>query len=466
MTKRAWTLGLVAVIVTVVAAINYFRTPKLERAGAIEALLPSVVRITTHSMVKDDRPEAKPGDMKIQESFGSGFIIDKAGYIATNRHVIKNAYEIIIRLEDGSPVRAKLIGHGGDIDLALLKIDTNKKLTPVKFGKSEDLSLGDDIIVIGNPFGLGTTVTSGILSAMNRDLGFSMFDSFLQTDAPINHGNSGGPIFNMKGKVIGVSTAYYTGGNAKGGSIGLGFAIPSEQAQEIIGLLRKYGYLKLGWLGVEGATLTPEIANATGVKANGGAIIGDVVAGSPADGHLQPGDIITEVDGDKLEDMRMLRRVVAASLGKKIKVRIIRGDKTETVSVTPSEWPGGKATIESPLQPMVDRGGVASDLGFATAPITAETRERFELGANLRGVVITSVEPRSAASEVGLQIGDVVETMQLRPVANPNDIAQRAADALKAKRDFVAFMIRSQGKQRFISLPLKWEAPAAQVASQ
>ncbi|MFO1116719.1 MAG: trypsin-like peptidase domain-containing protein [Beijerinckiaceae bacterium] len=466
MTRRTWTVGgLVAVIVAVVAAINYFRTPKLERAGAIEALLPSVVRITTHSMVKDDKPDAKPGDMKIQESFGSGFIIDKAGYVATNRHVIKNAYEIIVRLNDGSPVRAKLIGHGGDIDLAVLKIDTNKKLTPVKFGASEDLSLGDDIIVIGNPFGLGTTVTSGILSAMNRDLGFSMFDSFLQTDAPINHGNSGGPIFNMKGKVIGVSTAYYTGGNAKGGSIGLGFAIPSEQAQEIIALLRKYGYLKLGWLGVEGATLTPEMVNATGVKLEGGAIVADVTAGSPADGLLQAGDIITEVDGDKLEDMRMLRRVVAGSLGKKVKLKVLRGDKSETVNITPSEWPGGKATTESPLQPMVDRGGVASDLGFATAQITPETRERFELDANQRGVVVTSVEPRSAASEAGLQIGDVIETMQLKAVTNPAEIAQRAADALKAKRDFVAIMIRSQGKQRFVSLPLKWEAPA-QVAAQ
>jgi len=464
---RSWIYGgLAAVVVATAGTVGYFRKPKLERAGAIESLLPSVVRITTHSMVKDEAPAAKPGDMKVQESFGSGFIVDKTGYVVTNRHVIKGAYEIMVRLNDGAPVRAKLVGHGGDIDIALLKIDTTKKLSPVKFGASENLALGDDIIVIGNPFGLGTTVTSGVLSAMNRDLGFSMFDSFLQTDAPINHGNSGGPIFDMKGRVIGVSTAYYTGGNAKGGSIGLGFAIPAEQAQEIVGLLRTHGYLKLGWLGVDGATLTPEMANALGLKVASGAVVAEVEKGSPADGVLQTGDVITEVDGVRLDDMRMLRREAAGSLGKRQKLKFLRNGKAETATIIPTEWPGAHAAPEAPMQPMAERSGVATDLGFASAQITDEMRDRFKIDPALRGVVVTRVEPRSAAADSGLQIGDVVETAQLRPVETPADIPERVSETLKSGRGYVALMVRSQGKWKFVSLPLNWEAPVAQVASQ
>jgi serine protease Do len=463
--KRSW-ISTAVVIIIIAAAIGYFRKPKLERAGAIEALLPSVVRITTHSMVKDDGPDAKPGDMKVQESFGSGFVIDKNGYVVTNRHVIKGAYEIMVRLDDGAPVRAKLIGHGNDVDLALLKIDTNKKLTPVKFGDSSKLELGDDVVVIGNPFGLGTTVTAGIISATNRDLGFSLFDSFIQTDAPINHGNSGGPIFNMKGQVIGVSTAYYTGGNTKGGSIGLGFAIPAETTQEIVELLRKYGYLKLGWIGVEGATLTPEMINALGLSVKSGAIVADTTEASPARGQLHPGDIITEIDGATLDDMRMLRREIAASLGKRTKLRIVRGTKAETISIVPVEWPGGREITPAPVAPITDRGGVASDLGFACAPIQADTRERFNIDPAQRGTVIVSVEPRSAAADSGLQIGDVVESIQLAPVNEPADVARKAAESIAAKRDYVALLVKSQGKSKYISLPLKWEAPTPQVAAQ
>jgi serine protease Do len=301
---------------------------------------------------------------------------------------------------------------------------------------------------------------------MNRDLGFSMFDSFLQTDAPINHGNSGGPIFDMKGRVIGVSTAYYTGGNAKGGSIGLGFAIPAEQAQEIVGLLRTHGYLKLGWLGVDGATLTPEMANALGLKAASGAVVAEVEKGSPADGVLRTGDVITEVDGARLEDMRMLRRESAASLGKRQKLKFLRNGKAETAAITPTEWPGARAAPETPMQPMAERSGVATDLGFASAQITDEMRDRFKIDPALRGVVVTRVEPRSAAADSGLQIGDVVETAQLRPVETPADIPDRVSETLQSGRGYVALMVRSQGKWKFVSLPLNWEAPVAQVASQ
>lgn len=457
-------LILTAFVVALVSGILYLRTPKLERAGAIEKLLPSVVRITTHTLEKNDAPGAKPGEMKVKEAYGSGFVVDKAGYIVTNRHVVKGAYEIIVQLQDGAPLRAKLLGHGGDVDLALLKVETSKKLKAVKYGDSNKLELGQQVVVIGNPFGLGTTVTTGVVSALNRDLGFSLFDSFIQTDAPINHGNSGGPIFNLKGEVIAVSTAYYTGGNAKGGSIGLGFAIPSETTQEVADLLRKYGYLKVGWIGVEGATMTPEIVNALGVSAKSGAVVADVVKGSPADGVLQTGDIITDINKFTLDDMRMLRREVASSLGDKVRLKIMRGGKSETVFVTPVEWPGAQKKDEPPLR-VAMASGQANDLGFMCAPIGDETREQFKIEQGRNGVVVTEVQSGSPAADAGLMIGDVLASIQLHPVAQPDDVAAAISQAAKSKRDYIAMLVESQGRRKYLALPLKWQAPPDQVAA-
>lgn len=457
-------LFLTIFVVAIVSAILWLQTPKLERAGAIEKLLPSVVRITTHSLEKNDSPTAKPGDMKVKESYGSGFVIDKTGYIATNRHVVKGAYEIIVQLQDGAPMRARLVGHGGDVDLALLKVETNKKLTPVKFGDSDKLELGQQVVVIGNPFGLGTTVTTGVVSALNRDLGFSLFDSFIQTDAPINHGNSGGPIFDLKGQVIAVSTAYYTGGNAKGGSIGLGFAIPADSTQAVMKLLRENGYLKVGWIGVEGASLTPEMVNAFGISASSGAVVADVVKGSPADGVLQVGDIITDVNRSTLEDMRMLRREVASSLGARVRMKIVRAGKPETVSVYPVEWPGAQKQDEPPMR-VVQASGQANDLGFMCAPIRDETREQFKIERSRKGLVVTEVQPGSPAADAGLMIGDVLSSIQLYPVAQPEEVAAAIAIAAKAKRDYIAMLVESQGRMKYLALPLKWQAPPDQVAS-
>ncbi|MFO1166780.1 MAG: trypsin-like peptidase domain-containing protein [Rhodoblastus sp.] len=457
-------LALTVFVVAIVSGILWLRTPKLERAGAIEKLLPSVVRITTHQLVKSDAPDAKPGDMKVKESYGSGFVVDKSGLIATNRHVVKDAYEIIVQLADGAPIRAKLLGHGGDVDLALLKVETRKKLQPVKYGDSDKLELGQQVVVIGNPFGLGTTVTTGVVSALNRDLGFSLFDSFIQTDAPINHGNSGGPIFNLKGEVIAVSTAYYTGGNAKGGSIGLGFAIPSETTQEVMKLLRQYGYLKVGWIGVEGATLTPEMVNALGVSAKSGAIVAETVKGSPSDGVLLAGDIITEVGRYTLEDMRMLRREVAAALGEKVRLKIIRNGRNETVSVTPMEWPGAQKVDTTPMR-LAMASGQANDLGFMCAPIGDDTRAQFKIEQDRKGLVVTEVQTGSPAADAGLMIGDVLSSVQLKAVATHEDVAAAISQATKAKRDYIAMLVESGGRMKYLALPLKWQAPPDQVAA-
>lgn len=463
--KRAiFGASMLAVMLALSFLISAAMTPKLKRPGAIEQLLPSVVRITTHALVpetKDDQSVAQSTSArtKVQESFGSGFIVDKSGYIVTNRHVVKGAYEIIVNLHDGTPLRARLIGDGNDIDLALLKVETGKPLKPVVFGDSVKLRLGDDVVAVGNPFGLGTTVTSGVISAHNRNLGFSMFDSFIQTDAPINHGNSGGPLFNMKGEVVGVNTAYYTGGNAKSGSIGLGFAIPSETTEEMVGLLRKFGYLKIGWIGVDGATLEPEMINSFGLTAKTGAIVSAVHDNGPAKGKLLTGDIILEVDKRPLEDMRMLRRHVAASLGTSVRLGLLRKGKAETIAITPAEWPGGYKDGKQPLQPAQDIASVQTGFGVACARLSNEIRDEFKIDRGQGGVIVTEVNVNSPASEAGLQIGDVLVALQLEPVNDPTDIATKMDAAVKSGRDYVTMLIRSRGEYKYITLPLKWAPP-------
>ena len=257
----------------------------------VRRVTPGVVSITTKSLV-ESKPAAvmakasaqadKKPDVSIRESFGSGFVIDPAGYIITNRHVIDKAYEIVVSLSDGRRYIANLVGEGQVVDLALLKISPPKPIKALKFGNSDKLHIGDPVVAIGNPFGLGTTVTSGIVSALNRDLSQSIFDSFIQTDAAINHGNSGGPLFNRRGEVVGVNTAYYAGSNTSGGFIGIGYSIPSSSAQEVAHLLRKYGYPKIGWLGLGVQTVTPEMKDAFGFKGEGGAIIAQINPDCPA----------------------------------------------------------------------------------------------------------------------------------------------------------------------------------------
>lgn len=451
---RAWSLMLFLAASLAFASSGH-------TAPRVAALLPSVVRITTHALVPIE--SVRPGEgspaTKVQESFGAGFIVDRSGYIVTNRHVIKGAYEIIVYLDDGTPLRARLVGHGGDIDLALIKVDTNRALQPVKFGDSDGLSIGDPVFVAGNPFGLGTAVSSGIVSALNRDLGFSVYDSFIQTDAPINHGNSGGPMFDAAGQVIGVNTAYYTGGNTKGGSIGLGFAIPSNTTREIVELLKKYGYLRVGWIGVDGAAFSPEMANAMGVAAVPGAVVSDVRVDGPAAGLIQTGDVVLDLDGQPVADMRMLRRRIAASLGRPVSLRMLRDRKLVTAALTPVEWPGAHKDELAPARPGADIQSMATGFGVACAPISSEIRDQFRIDRGQTGVVVTDVQPGSPASEAGLQIGDVVVRLQFQPVRDPAEIASRMAAAIAEKRDYVTMLVKRREHFTYITVPSKWRTP-------
>lgn len=450
------------VAVAIVMFSNFMRTPKLERRGAIEALLPSVVRITTRTMapagVAPNIPSTADAGVKVQESFGSGFVIDRSGYIVTNRHVVKDAYEIVVTLSNGKALQARLIGHGNDVDLALLKVETSQKLNPVKFGDSDKVEIGDEVMAIGNPFGLGTTLTAGVVSALNRDLGFSRFDSFIQTDAAINRGNSGGPLFNMRGEVIGVNTSYYSGSGAKGGSIGLGFAIPSETVLDVVALLRKYGRTKLGWIGIEGPTLTPEMIGALGLDNVTGGIIAAVSDEGPAAGVLQPGDILLAVGRKQLADMRMFQREVAGSVGETLRLRILRDGLTRTVQITPVEWPGGKAETDRPVQPLQRVASMPTDLGLDLGAIDAVSRREFNIPVAQSGVLVTNVRTQSPASESGMHIGDVIVSLQLKPVSSPSDAKARIDEAIRAKREFVVALVRTRDQFSYKSLPLKWRA--------
>lgn len=453
-------------------ALTYALTPRLKRSGAIDKVLQSVVRITTHSVSPGAKSPLAPlpaaaveARSKFEEAFGSGFIVDKKGYIVTNSHLIKDAYEIIVTLNDGSSVRARPVGVGDVIDIALLKIETDKKLTPVTFGDSGTVALGDNVLAIGNPFGLGTTVTEGVVSAIDRDLGMSVFDSFIQTDASINRGNSGGPLFNMKGEVIGVNTAYYTAGKpvagAVGGSIGIGFAIPSDMILQVVELLRKYGYLKLGWIGVDGATVTTDMANALGVRVKG-AIVSTVHDDGPAKGLLKSGDIIYQLDDRKLQGMHMLRHEAAGALGKRMRLDVWRKGAYVTVVVTPTEWPGGQAKERAPAHPAQRIMGVSADLGISVAPIDAETRAQFKIDPAATGVVVTDIGETSLAAETGVQIGDVLATMQLEPIRTAQDIRRLVSEAARAKRDFVIVLVRGPKRERYLTIPIRASVQASE----
>lgn len=417
----------------------------------IESLLPGVVRITTHSL---------SGDPKIideRESYGSGFVVDKSGYIVTNAHVINGAYEIIVTLNDGTVRHAKLVGEGGEVDLAVIKIETRLPLQPLRFAEGAEVRIGDEVFAVGNPYGIGTTVTKGIVSALNRDLTRSVFDSYIQTDAAINRGNSGGPLVNRDGEVVGVNTAYYKGPVEKGGFIGLGFAIPSTVVKSVVDLIRRYGYPKVGWFGIDGQTLSPEMGAALGLDHVTGAILVTVKNGGPSAGILEPDDIVLEIDGENVVDMRMLQRAAVSDLGRPIHLKILRKRKELNVVVKPWERP-----VEFSARPLTsstpsDDNG--SNFGLALTALTDERRTEFGMASADAGVSVKDVTPISAAAEAGLARGDIIESVQLHPMRSRDDVAGALANLSREKRDFALLRVRSRNQTRYLTLHLIWEGP-------
>ncbi len=454
-------------------------------ADLVEKLTPSVVNISTTQKIKgtpglplfelpngeDLPPEfrdffehfANPGGKPIERevfALGSGFIIDESGYIATNNHVIADAEEITVILSDNTKLKAKIIGRDAKTDLALLKVDAGRKLPAALLGDSDKARVGDWVIAIGNPFGLGGTVTAGIVSARARNLNAGPFDDFIQTDAPINRGNSGGPMFNMKGEVIGINTAIFS---PSGGSVGIGFAIPTSLAKSVFTQLKASGHIERGWLGVVIAPVTDEVADSVGLKKPYGALVMNVAKGSPSEkAGIQPGDIITSYDGKEIKEMRNLPRAVAETgIGKTVPVEIWRNGASKTVNVKIGEMKDTEeAATESGGEPGEDKSAPSGKskemLGLALAPLTGAERERHDIPANVKGVVITRVKPDSEARQQGIQPGDVITQIGSSPVTTPKEVGDAAAAARKAGRKYVLVRIqRGRETMVFVTLPVK-----------
>ncbi len=468
-------------------------------ADLAEGLLDAVVNISTSQSVggqgagpqRPQTPDGSPfeeffdeffdgeggqGGAQSVNSLGSGFVIDPSGFVVTNNHVIEGADDIEVIFPDGSKLKAKLVGTDPKTDLSVLKVEPEKPLKAVRFGDSRQMRIGDWVMAIGNPFGLGGTVTVGIISARGRNINAGPYDNFIQTDAAINKGNSGGPLFNMRGEVIGINTAIIS---PSGGSIGIGFAVPTELAENIVNQLIEFGETRRGWLGVRIQPVTDEIAESLGLSNARGALVSGVVKDGPVDdGSIKAGDIIVRFDGNPVHEMRDLPRAVAESpVGKEVDVVVIRDGEEETVKVTLGRLEDSGAADED----QVDGEGTPNDgesvpegqdqgeehngeselqttsaLGMTIAPLDEEQRAAFNIADSVEGVVITVVEPMSAAAEKGLKPGDVIVEVAQDFVDNPAAVKDRV-DALKSegRRNAHLMVADTTGALRFVAVPLE-----------
>jgi serine protease Do len=449
-------------------------------ADLVETVKDAVVNISATQTIEDktadatpDLPKGTPFDDMFEQFFknhggaggpraprkssslGSGFIIDASGIVITNNHVVGDANDIVVILTDGRKLKAKVIGKDAKVDVAVLKVESDKPLPTVKFGDSDKARVGDGVMAVGNPFGLGETVTAGILSARNRNIDSGPYDDFLQTDASINKGNSGGPLFNLAGEVIGINTAILS---PSGGSIGIGFATPSNTVLPVIEQLQKFGETRRGWLGVRIQPVDDAIAESLGLDHAHGALIAGIDDKGPAKpAGIQAGDVVVKFDGKEVKESRDLPRLVASmAVGKTVDVVLVRKGQELTKSVTLGRLEDGeklaKADDNAPTD--IDTGS-AKSLGMSLLALSPEARKTFKLKDSLNGVVISDVDPSSAAAEKGLHPGDVIEEVNQQAVSKPGDVS-KAIDALKkqGKKSALLLVANGQGEVRFIALAL------------
>ncbi|MSP51066.1 MAG: DegQ family serine endoprotease [Alphaproteobacteria bacterium] len=397
-----------------------------------------------------DRPSGRRST-----SVGSGFIIDSSGIVVTNNHVIAEADEIRVTLHDDTTVEATIIARDTKTDLAVLRLKTERKLPAIKWGDSDKTRVGDWVIAIGNPFNLGGTVTVGILSARGRNINAGPYDDFLQTDASINRGNSGGPMFNNDGEVIGINTAIFS---PSGGSVGLGFAIPAGLARPVIEQLLEYGKPRRGWLGVRIQTVTDEIAESLSLGETRGALIAGVAGDGPAKkAGIEAGDIVLTFDGKDVKDMRRLPRLVAETkIGKPVKVGVWRKGKSMTFEVKVGELPEDEQKVASvDPKPPVGKSETLATLGLTLSAINPETKQRFNLPDGARGVVVTEVNKDTPAAEKGLKPGDIIVEVGQEEVGAPAEVADKVKKIQDAKRKSVLLLVQSGDDLRFIALRLE-----------
>ena len=442
-------------------------------ADLAERLMPSVVNISTTQTIKTNAnplpfqfPPGSPFEEMFKDfnkpterkasSLGSGFIINKNGTIITNNHVINNAEDIVVRVGD-KEYEAKVLGADPYSDLAVLKIDTNEKFKPVKFGNSDKARVGDWVVAIGNPFGLGGTVTSGIISARNRDINLTRYDDFIQTDASINQGNSGGPLFNLDGDVIGINTAIIAPGQS--GSIGIGFAIPANAASNVITQLIKYGETKRGWLGVRIQQVTKEIADVEKLKNTEGALVASVGEKSPAEkAGLKAGDIILKFDGKKVDTMRALPKLVSnTEVGKTVELEIWRNKKLITKKLTLGRL---ESSDDFKAENKKTKPGVKiQDTEIVTLKIsvrnsTEKDIQDRKLNKRTKGVVITSISSKSVVAGM-LREGDMIIEVQKNKVLNPEQLNQLIESiSKKGEQTLLLTIINNNNQRRYLGVKI------------
>ncbi len=447
-------------------------------ADVVEGLLPAVVNISSTQKMEDPHdssdmphfPEGSPFENFFDQfmdrrdgiapsrppaSLGSGFIIDaEKGLVITNNHVVKDAEEVRITFHDDETLEAEVIGRDEKIDLAVLKVVTDKKLTAIKFGDSDVMRVGDWIVAIGNPFGLGGTVTTGIISARKRDIQSGPYDDYIQTDASINRGNSGGPMFNLKGEVIGINTAIFS---PSGGSVGIGFAIPAALARPVIDQIIEYGHTRRGWLGVRIQSVTDEIAESLGLQEVRGALVASVTPGGPAEAaQLKAGDVVLSFDGKAVADMRALPRIVAETpIESKVAVTYWRDGAIQKTMVKIGEL---EKAEENGLLDDKEKAEEESDgtkvegFGMTVSTLTPSLRNVFDISKSVKGVVVTVVRNLSEAAKKGILEGDVIVEINQQVVSQPEDALTLIEKAKANKRASVLVLINRAGDMRFVAL--------------
>ena len=470
--NRIFKFSLIFFILNFPITLAHSKSAPNSFADLAEKLMPSVVNISSTQTITSNSnpfpfqfPPGSPFEDMFKEfnrpterkatALGSGFIIDKKGIVVTNNHVIQGAEDIIVSVNGSTEYKAKVIGKDPYMDLAVLKIESNEKFIPVSFGDSDKARVGDWVIAIGNPFGFGGTVTSGIISSRNRDIGLTRYDDFIQTDASINQGNSGGPLFNLKGKVIGINTAIIAPGTS--GSIGIGFAIPSNPASNVIEQLVKFGETKRGWLGVRIQEVTKEIAELEKMKKVEGALVASVSENSPAyKAGIKAGDIILEFDGKEVNTMRTLPKLVAQTkVGKKVIVKIWRSQKLISKKVLLGRLESSKEFVaENKKEPDTSKHVSIEDLKIFIRDLNQKDISERNLPKNTSGVVVTKISEDSPLMFVS--VNDIIVETQKKKVINSAQFSKLIKEIVKRKEETLYLAIYNSSNQRsYITVKLK-----------
>ena len=460
--KKVFHYCLILIVLSLPTSFAHAKMVPSSFADLAEKLMPSVVNIastqtirTTSNPFPFEFPEGSPFKEMFKEfnqprerkatALGSGFIIDSKGIVVTNNHVIQGAEDIVVSVNGSKEYKAKVIGKDPYMDLAVLQIESDEKFMPVSFGDSDKARVGDWVIAIGNPYGFGGTVTTGIISSRNRDIGLTRYDDFIQTDASINRGNSGGPLFDLDGKVIGINTAIIAPGRS--GSIGIGFAIPSNSASKVIEQLIEFGETKRGWLGVRIQLVTEEIADVEKLEKPEGALVASVSEGSPAaKGGIKAGDIILEFDGKKVDTMRTLPKLVAQTkVGKRVEVKIWRNQQLISKKVLLGRLESSKE-FKAENKTESDKDIIVEALKISVRDLNKNDISKRELPKNSTGVVVTKISENSPLKFVS--VNDVIVELQKKKITNSNQFLKLVNDILNKGQKTLMFAIYNSKNQR------------------